>query len=133
MIHRVLTFPHYSSAHTPNSTLEISNAIQKGTLDLLNQIESSRESQTQQKDLFKWVCCCSVLSYVWPFATPWTAAHQSPLSFTISRSLFKLRSIELVVPSKHLILCCCLLLLPSIFPSKRAFSSESALCLKWPK
>ena len=67
------------------------------------------------------------------FATPWTAARQASLSFTISQSLLKLMSIELVIPSNHLILCCSLLLLPSIFPSNRVFSSESALHIRWPK
>ena len=64
---------------------------------------------------------------------PWTAARQASLSFTISQSLLKLMSIELVMPSNHLTLCCPLLLLPSIFPSKRVFSSESALRIRWPK
>ena len=64
---------------------------------------------------------------------PWTAAHQASLSITISRSLLKLMSIELVMPSNHLILCCPLFLLPSIFPSIRVFSNESALHIRWPK
>ena len=72
------------------------------------------------------------LSRVQLFATPWTAAHQASLSFTISRSLLKLISIELVMPSNHLVLCHPLLL-PSIFPSIRVFSNESALCIRWPK
>ena len=63
------------------------------------------------------------------FATPWTAAHQASLSFTISPSLLKLMSIELVVPSSHLILCRPLLLLPSVFPSITVFSSESTHCI----
>ena len=67
------------------------------------------------------------------FATPWTAARQAPLSFTISRSLLKLMSIESVMPSNPLILCHHLLLLPSIFPSIRVFSSELALHIRWPK
>ena len=67
------------------------------------------------------------------FVTPWTAAHQASLSFTISWSLLKLMSIESVMPSNHLILCCALLLLPSIFPSIRVFSNESALHIRWPK
>ena len=67
---------------------------------------------------------CSVVS---DSATPWTAARQASLSFTTSRSLLKLMSIESVMPSNHLILCLPLLLLPSVFPSIRAFSSESAL------
>ena len=73
------------------------------------------------------------LSCVWLFGTPWTVAGQASLSITNSRSLLKLMSIELVMPSNHLILCCRLLLLPSIFPSIRVFSNESALCLRWPK
>ena len=65
--------------------------------------------------------------------TPWTAACQTSLSFTISQSLLKLMSIELVMPSNHLILCHPLLFLPSIFPSIRVFSNESAFCIRWPK
>ena len=65
--------------------------------------------------------------------TPWTVARQDSLSATFSRSLFKLTSIESVMPSNHLILCHPLLLLPSIFPSIRVFSSESALHIRWPK
>ena len=67
------------------------------------------------------------------FATPWTTACQVSLSFTISRSLPKFMSIEPVMPFNHLILCCPLLLLPSIFPSIRVFSSEPPLHIKWPK
>ena len=74
-----------------------------------------------------------MLSCVQLFATPCTAAHQASLSITNSQSLLKLMSIELVMPSNHVILCCPLLLLPSIFPSIRVFSSESALHIRWPK
>ena len=77
-------------------------------------------------------CCCS-LSRVWLFMTPWTAARQASLSFTISWSLLKLMSIESVMPSNHLVLCHPLLLLPSIFPRIRVFSNESALCIRLPK
>ena len=73
------------------------------------------------------------LSCVWLFATPWTAAPQASLSFTISLSLLKFMSIELVIPSNHLILCHPLLLPPSSFPSIRVFSNESVLFIKWPK
>ena len=73
------------------------------------------------------------LSRIWLFVTPWTAAHQASLSLTISQSLLKLMSIESVMPSNHLILCCLLFLLPSIFPSIKVFPSESALHIKWPK
>ena len=67
------------------------------------------------------------------FVTPWTVARQASLSIINSWSLLKLMSFELVIPSNHLILCCPLLLLPSIFPSIRVFSSESALHIRWPK
>ena len=70
------------------------------------------------------------LSRVRLFATPWTAAHQASLSFTVSQSLLKLLSSESVMPSNHLILCRPLLLLPSIFPSIRVFSNESALHIR---
>ena len=73
------------------------------------------------------------LSHVWLLAVPWTAAHQTSLSITNSQSLLKLMSIELLMPSNHLILCHPLLLLPSIFPSIRDFSNESVLCIRWPK
>ena len=72
------------------------------------------------------------LSHIQLFATPWTAACQAPLSSTVSQSLFKFMSIELVMPSNHLTLCYPLLL-PSIFPSIRIFSSVSALHSGWPK
>ena len=74
-----------------------------------------------------------LFSHVQFFATPWTAAHRSSLSFTISQSLLKFMSIESVMPSNHLILCRPLLLLPSVFPSIRVFSSESVLHIRWPK
>ena len=67
------------------------------------------------------------------FATPWTAARQASLSITNSRSLFKCMSIESVISSYHLILCCPLLLMPSVFPSISVFSSESVLCIRCPK
>ena len=65
--------------------------------------------------------------------TPWTAARQASLSFIIAQSLLKLMSIELLIPSSHLVLCCPLLLLPSIFPSIMVFSNESVLHFRWPK
>ena len=73
------------------------------------------------------------LSRVQFFATPWTAACQTSLSITNSRSLLKLMSIKLVMLSSHLILCCPLVLLPSIFPSIRVFFKESVLHIRWPK
>ena len=74
-----------------------------------------------------------LLSCVQLFATPWATVRQASLSITSSRSLLKLMSIESVMPSNHLILCCPLLLLPSIFPSIRVFSNESVLHIRWPK
>ena len=71
------------------------------------------------------------LSHVQLIATPWTAAHQASLSFTISQSLLRLMTIELVMSSNHLILCHSLLLLPSIFPSIRVFSSKLVIHIRW--
>ena len=83
----------------------------------------------------KWVQFCSVqsLSGVHLFATPWIAACQASLSITNSQRFWKLMSIESVMPSNHLILCHPLLLPPSIFPSIRVFTNESALRIRWPK
>ena len=80
-------------------------------------------------------CCFVVQSLTLSglFVIPWTAAHQASLSFTISWSLLKLMSIELVIPSNHLILCRPLLLLPSILPSIKVFSNESGGHFRWPK
>ena len=74
-----------------------------------------------------------LLSHIRHFATPWTAACQASLSITNSRSLLKLMFVELVMPSNHLILCCPLFFLPSIFPSIRVFSNGSALHIRWSK
>ena len=74
-----------------------------------------------------------LLSHFWLFGTSWTAAHVTSLSFAISQSLLKFMSFESVMPSKHLILCHSLLLLPTDFSSIRILSNESALCNKWPK
>ena len=90
----------------------------------------------QHNDSFVLVSCgggVQSLSCVRLFATPWTAACQASLSFTISQSLLKLTSTESVMPSNCLILCCPLLLLPSLFPSIRVFSNELAPCIRWPK
>ena len=73
-------------------------------------------------------CYCGLL-----FVTPWTAARQASVSFTVFWSLLKLMSIESVMSSSCLILCHPLLLLPSVFSSMRVFSNESALCIRWPK
>ena len=78
-------------------------------------------------------CSVQLLSHVPLFATPKTAACQASLSITNSWSLLKLMSIESVMPSNHLILCCPLLLLPSVFPNITVFSNGSVLCIRWPK
>ena len=83
--------------------------------------------------LREWIFHFSSVASVQLFATPWTAAHQASLSITNSRSPPKPMCIESVMPSNHLSLCCPLILLPSIFPSIRVFSIESALRVKWPK
>ena len=74
-----------------------------------------------------------LLSHVHLFATQWTAAQQASLTFTNSQSLHKFMSIQSVIPSKHFILCCPLLLVPSLFPSLRVFSNEATLHIRWPK
>ena len=109
----------------------------------LNQIISRPSAQPISWDLFPWdtllrldtLTFSSVqsLSCVWFFATTWIVACQASLSIINSRSLLKLISIESVMPSNHLILCCPLLLLPSIFPSIRVFSNESVLPIRWQK
>ena len=71
-------------------------------------------------------------SHVWLFATLWTSAQQASLSFTTSQSLFRFMSIELMILFSYLILCHPFLLLPSVYPIIRVFSSESALCIRWP-
>ena len=83
--------------------------------------------------IFWLVVVVQSLSHVQLFVSPWIAAHQTSLSFTISLSLLKVTSIELMMPSNHLILCHPLLFLPSIFPSIRFFSSELALPIRWPE
>ena len=94
------------------------------------QVESlPTEPPGKPKDM----CSVQLLSHVWLFTNPWTAACQASLSITNSWSSFKLISIESVMPSSHLILCRPLVLLPPIFPSIRVFSNESALHMRWPK
>ena len=88
---------------------------------------------TALKQRLRCCCCCSVAQSCPTLCDPWTAAHQASLSSTISWSLLRFMSIESAMPSNHLILCRPFLLLPSIFPSIRVFSSESALRIRWPK
>ena len=96
------------------------------------QVQSLGQEHLLEKEMAQFSSLQS-LSRVQLFATPWTAARQGSQSITNSQSLLKLMSIESVMPSNHLILCCPLLLLPSIFPSLRAFSNESVLRIKQPK
>ena len=79
------------------------------------------------------VVCCSVDKSCLTLRPQWTAACQASLSFTISWSLLRFMSAELMMPSNHFVLCRPLFLLPSIFPSIRVFSNELALCIRWPK
>ena len=95
--------------------------------------ECSRAGSSAARYRNNWLSSVQSLSCVWLFATPWAAARQAPLSVTNCQSLPKPMSIESMMPSNHLILCHPLLLLPSIFPSIRVFSNESALRIRWPK
>ena len=81
----------------------------------------------------RFISSVQLLSSIRLFVTPWTAARQASLSITNSRSVLKLMSIESVIPSNHLILCCPFLLLPSIFPSIRVFCNESVFHIRWSK
>ena len=98
-----------------------------------------RSSRYKESKVQREICtlCCVVavqsLSAVQLSGTPLDCSTQAPLSFTVSQSLLKCMSIESLMLSKHFILCQPLLLLPSLFPSIRVFSSESALCIRWPK
>ena len=91
--------------------------------------QSERNKPNMELDF---IVVVQLLSRVWFLATPWTAACQASVSITISQSLLKLMSIESVMPSNHLLLCHPLLLLPSVFPSIRVFSNESAHHIRWP-
>ena len=98
---------------------------------VLTRTSHSAQSVLKKDTLnLEWFSSVQLLSHLWLFVTPWTAAHQASLSITNSRSLPKLMSIESVMPSNHLILCHLFLLLPSVFPSIRVFSNESALHIR---
>ena len=114
---------------------EPSGAREENKIPDLVYLYSSKNLRCVQLIQFSSVQFSSVqlLSHVQLFASPWTVARQAYLSITNSQRLLKLMSIELVMPSNHLILCCLLLLLPSIFLSIRVFSNESILCIMWPK
>ena len=107
------------------------------SLTWLKQLSAHTHTHTHTHNQAKlksyWISSVQSLSHVYLFLTPWTTACQASLSITNSRSPPKPMSIELVIPSNHLILCRPLLLLPSIFPTIRVFSNESALRIRWPK
>ena len=98
----------------------------------LNKLSISDFSWTYQRTEVIGKIVVQSLTRVRLFVTPWTAAHQASLSFTISRNLLKLMSIESVIPSNYFFFCCPLLLLPSIFPSIRVFYNASALHIRGP-
>ena len=100
---------------------------------LMGTLQSMRLCEHRQNQQLYQFSSVQSLSHVQLFATPWTVTHQASLSITSSQSLLKLMSVESVMPSNHLILCCPLLLLPSIYLSIRAFSNESVLHIRWPK
>ena len=110
------------------AVVDSSYTISKAVAPLLSVIRPSLKPQTSRR-----VVTVQSLNHVQLFATPWTAAHQVPLSSTTSQSLLKFMSIELMMLFNHLVLCCLLLLLPSVLPSIRDFPSESALHIRWPK
>ena len=97
-------------------------------------VPGARPTPALEGEVLTTGCCyCSVAKSCLTLCRPWTAAHQASLSLTISWSLLKVMSIESVKPSNHPICCHTLLLLPSIFPSIRVYSNESALCTRWLK
>ena len=96
-------------------------------------LELPPSSSSVESESLRNLAVVQLLSHIRLFVTPWTAARQASPSFTISQSLLRLMSVESVMPSNHLILYRPLLLLPSILPSIRVFSSESALHMRWPK
>ena len=122
------------------SCMSILSQLEDTRLHLVNLTSCSCQLKTMQMCDWSSDVCSSdllvvvqLLSHVWLFVTPWTATCQASLSFTNSQNLLKLMSIESVMPSNYLILCCPLLLPPSIFPSIRVFSNESAFRMRWPK
>ena len=99
----------------------------------MNELIKKNSLEVKRGVIFAAALVVQLLSCMQLFVTPWTAARQASLSITISQSLLKLMSIELVMPSSHLILCCPLLLLPSVFPGISIFSNVLVLCIRWPK
>ena len=128
---RVYKMPHKFNLHHQITLLVV--LFLAGLVTVSGWFKESSDKIGNQMLLIR-ICIISVQSHscVWLFVTPRTAAHQTSLSITNSRSLFKLMSIESVMPYNHLIFCCPLLL-PSVFSSIRVFSNESALHIRWPK
>ena len=112
---------------------ELQEGDNLGEKELYLRVTVFQPNQNYPGAYCSFVVVFQLLRHFWLFATPWTTAHQASLSFTISQSLLKLTSIELVMLSNYLILCHPLLLLPSIFSSIRVFSKESPLGIRWPK
>ena len=137
---RILEWVAMSSSHR-NFLTQGSNPhllwFMQAESSLLNHLGSPYLNNQLVKSYAKidhnWYTSVQLQSRIWLFVAPWTAACQASLSITNYWSLLKLISIELVMPSNHLILCHTLLLLPSIFPSIKVFSNESALPIRWPK
>ena len=112
------------------SQVKYFNTLYENTEDLSSELSSDQIFRSIFKIIQQFNVVVQLLSYVLLFATTWTVVHLDSLSYTISQSLLK--SIESVMLSNHLILCHPLLLLTSVFPSIRVFSSEWALCIRWP-
>ena len=120
----------YSVAYTTESLC--CTAVTNTTLQM-NYTSIFKFLKIKNVEVINWLSSVQLLSRVRLFATPWMAAHQPSLPITKSQSSLRLTSIESVMPSSHLILCCPLLLLPLIPPSIRVFSNESTLRMRWPK
>ena len=123
---------NYSLARVPSSLYLIITLCYHNN-DILLSLSYSELFNSNMVSISRLVSSVQLLSHVWLFAIPWTTACQASLSITNSRSLLKLMSIKSVMPSNHLILCCPLLLSPSISASIRVFSNESALRITWSK
>ena len=124
---------HSSSTHRNMSFAVISTRTLDAVVDRIMISQRCPHPNSQNLWIYHFAAVLPSLSPVWLFVIPWTAAHQAPLSFTISWSLLRLMSIESVMSSYHLTLCHPLFLLPSIFLSIKVFSSGSVLHIRWPK
>ena len=122
----------YFSAIKMNEIMPFAPTWMNLEIIILSEVSQTEKNKCHMISLIP-VSSVQSLSRIQLLVTPRTAVHQASVSITKSRSLFKLISIELVMPSNHLILCCLFLLPPSIFPSIRVFSSESVLYIRWPK